>query len=78
MREIGGFDFFLDEGFEGGADAEGASAIEADVDLMVYFSCREIVLSVGIRQILSPVTIWVSVALGGGRSTCLFVLGSSG
>jgi hypothetical protein len=56
VREIGVFDLFHDEGFEGGTDAEGATTIETEIDLLVYFSCREVVLSIGIRQIFSPVT----------------------
>ena len=74
MCESGVFDFLLNERFEGGADSKGATSSEADVDLVIYFGCREIILSVGIRQTLS-LTLRRSVALGGVRSTCLFVLG---
>ena len=49
--------------------------LRQNVDLVVYFSCSEIILLVGIRQTLSPLTLLVIVALGGVRSTCLFVLG---
>ena len=75
MCESGVFDFLLNERFEGGADSKGATSSETNVDLVVYFGCCEIILSVGIRQTLSPLTLRRSVALGGVRSTCLFVLG---
>ena len=75
MCESGVFNFLFNERFEAGLIRKEPRPVEADVDLVVYFSCREIILSVGIRQTLSPLTLRLIVALGGVRSTCLFVLG---